>query len=90
MKGPLQTADSRNSLELANATAVAEKQGTYGDENDMDRMGKLQVLRVSPNKLSDASKYSRNYQRQFKFMTVFGYAVVLGNTWEYALMYAPP
>jgi hypothetical protein len=26
---------------------VSEKHGTHGDEMDMDRMGKLQVLRVS-------------------------------------------
>ncbi|KAF2828276.1 GABA-specific permease [Ophiobolus disseminans] len=69
VKGPLQATVSRSSVELANATAVGEKQGTRGDENDMDRMGKVQVL-----------------QRQFKFMSIFGYAVVLGNTWEFALM----
>jgi choline transport protein len=48
-KGPSLTADSHdshNSLELANAVAVGEKQGTHNDETDMDRMGKLQVLRV--------------------------------------------
>lgn len=52
MKGPSETARSHNSLELANAIAVTEKQGTHGDEVDMDRMGKLQVLRVRSNKLS--------------------------------------
>jgi choline transport protein len=58
-KTPSHTADShnsRNSLELANAVAVSEKQGTQNDETDMDRMGKLQVLRVRLNKsLNDAS-----------------------------------
>ena len=27
------------------------------------------------------------YQRQFKFLTIFGFAVLLGNTWEYAMLY---
>lgn len=46
IKGPLEATVSQNSIELANATAVGEKQGTHGDELDMDRMGKLQVLQV--------------------------------------------
>jgi choline transport protein len=50
-KGPSPTTDCRTSIELANAYAVSEKHGTYGDEKDMDRMGKLQVLKVSPIKL---------------------------------------
>lgn len=25
-------------------------------------------------------------QRQFKFLTIFGFAVLLGNTWEYAML----
>ncbi|CAN9322453.1 unnamed protein product [Alternaria alternata] len=69
-KGPSPTTDFRTSIELANAYAVSEKHGTHGDEMDMDRMGKLQVLR-----------------RQFKFLSIFGFAVILGNTWEYSLLY---
>lgn len=46
MKGPSEVTDFRNSVELANAVAVNEKHGTQGDELDMDRMGKVQVLRV--------------------------------------------
>jgi hypothetical protein len=45
-KGPSPTTDFRTSIELANAYAVSEKHGTREDERDMDRMGKLQVLRV--------------------------------------------
>lgn len=89
LKGPSQTTEPHTSIELANAGAVAEKYGTHSDECGMDRMGKLQVLRVSLNKLyEDLSMGLQNYQRQFKFMSIFGYAVILGNTWEYALMYA--
>jgi hypothetical protein len=46
LKGPSQTTGSRNSIELANTIAVSEKHGTQSDERDMDRMGKLQELRV--------------------------------------------
>ena len=46
MKGPSEVTDFRNSVELANAVAVNEKHGTHSDEVDMDRMGKVQVLRV--------------------------------------------
>jgi choline transport protein len=90
MKAPLQTThtpDSRNSIELANAVAVGEKHGTHNDETDMDRMGKLQVLRVSSNKLYNNSAVClQGQQRQFKFFSIFGFAVILGNTWEYSLM----
>jgi hypothetical protein len=34
-------------VETANKVAVYEKLGTERDERDMDRMGKVQVLRVS-------------------------------------------
>lgn len=45
-KVPSQTARSHDSIELANTVAVSEKHGTQSDERDMDRMGKLQELRV--------------------------------------------
>jgi hypothetical protein len=58
-KGPFQTTDAHDSIELENATAVGEKDGTRNDENDMDRMGRIQVLRVSVTKLfDDVSMYS--------------------------------
>ncbi|EMD61337.1 hypothetical protein COCSADRAFT_147942 [Bipolaris sorokiniana ND90Pr] len=69
MKGPSEVIRSRGSIELVNAVAVVEKHGTQGDELDMDRMGKVQVLR-----------------RQFKFLSIFGFAVILGNSWEYSLI----
>ncbi|KAH7067154.1 GABA-specific permease [Paraphoma chrysanthemicola] len=48
---------------------VSEHHGTVHDEMDMDRMGRLQVLR-----------------RNFAFLSIFGYAVILGSTWEYSLV----
>jgi hypothetical protein len=47
LKGPSHTVEPHTSIELANAAVVSEKHGTAEDANDMDRMGKLQVLRVS-------------------------------------------
>lgn len=87
LKGPSQITDSRNSIELANTIAVSEKHGTHGDEKDMERMGKIPELRVCSDNLSDGfSMYLQDYQRQFKFLSIFGFAVILGNTWEYSLM----
>jgi hypothetical protein len=48
-KAPFQTTDAHDGIEFANATT---KHGTRNDENDMDRMGRIQVLRVSVNKAS--------------------------------------
>lgn len=50
MKGPSEVIQSHNSIELANAVGIVEKHGTQDDELDMDRMGKVQVLRVCCNK----------------------------------------
>ncbi|RAR06415.1 amino acid transporter [Stemphylium lycopersici] len=70
LKGPAEAIDYRNSIELANITAVGENNGTHGDENDMDR----------------SLKGLRNCQRQFKFLSIFGFAMILGNSWEYSLI----
>lgn len=87
LKGPSHTTDTRNSIELANLDAASEKHGTHGDEKDMERMGKIPELRVCSDKLFIYS-YMRlqHRQRQFKFLSIFGFAVILGNTWEYSLM----
>jgi hypothetical protein len=57
-KGPSQTTDFRTSIELANAYAVREKHGTQGDEKDMDRMGKLQVLKVNQSKITTTVQHT--------------------------------
>lgn len=44
-------------LEDANATAVSEKHGTRYDQRDMDRMGKLQQLRVGTIKPVSGENY---------------------------------
>lgn len=72
-------------------SAVSEKNGTQRDEVDMDRMGKLQQLRVRQFAVVTSSCVADRSisQRDFKFMSIFGYAVILGSTWEYALVYVP-
>lgn len=46
MKGRSQPTNYRDSIELTSRIAVSENKGTQSDERDMDRMGKLQELRV--------------------------------------------
>lgn len=46
MKDRSQATNSRDSIELTSRIAGSEKRGTQSDEKDMDRMGKLQELRV--------------------------------------------
>lgn len=46
MKREIDTTCSPTSIELVNAVAVGEKDVIHCDEIDMDRMGKVQVLRV--------------------------------------------
>jgi hypothetical protein len=58
LRGPSQTTDSRNNIELADTIAVSEKYGTQSDGRDMDRMGKLQELRVClANCVEEVSPY---------------------------------
>jgi hypothetical protein len=45
-KTPPKGGDIHTSTQLTNTVAVGEKNGTQHDEMDMDRMGKLQQLRV--------------------------------------------
>jgi hypothetical protein len=46
MKGRSQATNFRDSIESTNRIAVNDKHGTQSDGRDMDRMGKLQELRV--------------------------------------------
>lgn len=47
--GDVKPCQQPGQVEVANTTAVYEKYGNQYDEMDMDRMGKLQELRVSKN-----------------------------------------
>lgn len=46
--------EQASQVEIANTTAVYEKYGNEYDEMDMDRMGKLQELRVSKSRSRSA------------------------------------
>lgn len=89
MKGLTDTVVSDESIQLANTPTVNKKHGTQRDERDMERMGKRQQLRVRSRTLRQSCKKPTWSQRQFKFLTIYGFGVVLGCTWEYALMYVP-
>lgn len=58
MKGRSQATNSRNSIELTSRIAMSETQGMQSDERDMDRMGKLQELRVSQRFAPKKSSYT--------------------------------
>lgn len=51
-------------VEAANTTAVYDKHGNKYDEMDMDRMGKLQELRVS-------NTGSRSTQARYKYSDIY-------------------
>lgn len=54
MKGPIvDTTTSTDSIELPDTRAANDKYGTQRDESDMDRMGKIQQLKVCLNELCD-------------------------------------
>jgi amino acid transporter len=36
---------------------------------------------------SSTGTYYLSTQRNFRFLSIFGYAVILGSTWEFALVY---
>jgi len=88
MKDRSQATNSRDSIELTSRIAGGEKRGTQSDEKDMDRMGKLQELRVCHKNAPTKCGRTHRDQRQFKFVTIFGFGVLLGNTWEFSMMYA--
>jgi choline transport protein len=61
------------------------KGATLNDQNDMKRLGKTQELRVGCGALTRSLMY--NYwspacaQRNFRFLSIFGYSLLLGNGW---------
>jgi hypothetical protein len=70
---------------------VYTKGGTAQDGDDMHRMGKLQQLRVcGSHSLNPLALFNQYTQRNFRLSSIFGYSVVMGCTWEYALVYAFP
>jgi len=69
---------------------IGEKYGTQHDRKDMNRLGKLQQLRVRyvfrSSWRRQLTAISPSSQRNFRFLSILGYALILGCTWEYALL----
>jgi len=62
----------------------AEKRGTGPDQYDMQRMGKTQETKVSSLSANDVDDGSilTQVQRNFRFLTIWGFTMVLMATWE--------
>jgi choline transport protein len=58
------------------------KQGTAADQLDMQRMGKTQQTKVLRNMTCSQGSGSDLIQRNFRFLTIFGFTMVLMATWE--------
>jgi choline transport protein len=58
------------------------KQGTVADQLDMQRMGKTQQTKVLRNMKCSHRSRSDLTQRNFRFLTIFGFTMVLMATWE--------
>lgn len=80
MKGPSEAIDSPTSIELANQTAVGEKYGTRSDESDMDRMGKLQELRVCCKRPPERFRYT---DKRSAAIQVFDYLRFRCTPWQH-------
>ena len=60
-----------------------EKKGTNHDQRDMVRMGKMQETRVRKEPFEGyRSLYLHMQQRNFRFLSIFGFTMVLMATWE--------
>jgi choline transport protein len=77
------------------STVPAKYRGTNTDKKDMQTLGKVQVLRVSTPDQQDERANDHlidlsSYQRNFKFLTMLGFASTVICTWEILLSCAPP
>src|SRR5271169_2172171 len=61
------------------------KKGTVEDQRDMYRMGKAQELRVRPQNISRLASANGSAKRNFRFVSIFGFSMILMATWETAL-----
>lgn len=78
---------SQIDLEGSNANLSAEKKGTVDDQRDMFRLGKAQELRVcAPEQILYRNelnvRLTRAPQRNFRFVSIFGFSMILMASWE--------
>jgi choline transport protein len=67
--------------DLENDALVSEKQGTLRDVENMKRLGKDQVFEVRIRSPSPTT-YAKSSKRNFGFLGIFGFAMILMNTWQ--------
>lgn len=60
----------------------SEKKGTAPDQYDMQRMGKTQETKVSLSVMVRPLYVLTIIQRNFRFLTIWGFTMVLMATWE--------
>jgi hypothetical protein len=65
---------------------ITEKKGTSADRHAMWRMGKVQEMRVSCNP-KFGSRSTDAEQRNFRFVSIFGFSMILMASWETMLGY---
>ncbi len=64
---------------------LGEKSGTSKDVEDMKRMGKEQLFKVgrgAPSSRKEKHIDSAIVQRNFGFLSIFGFAMILMQTWQ--------
>jgi len=67
-----------------------EKAGTNNDVQDMRRLGKAQVFKVGRHPIRPLpmrAALTPQKQRNFGFMSIFGFAMILMATWQTLLGY---
>ncbi|KAJ4017451.1 hypothetical protein NW761_015004 [Fusarium oxysporum] len=64
---------------------VEEKKGTAADRADMYRMGKTQETTVRTNTCTLLSWARDITQRNFRFLSIFGFSMILMASWESSL-----
>ena len=81
----------------ANRDVVLDgKHGSTRDVEDMKRMGKEQLFKVGPWFPCRETQPVDNAQRNFGFLSIFGFAMILMQTWQALLgsvinhRFAPP
>ena len=73
---------SQVDIEISNQNLSAGKKGTADDQRDMFRMGKAQELRVSTFFTSMRESSLTFWQRNFRFVSIFGFSMILMASWE--------
>jgi hypothetical protein len=60
----------------------AEMEGTRQDQHDMHVLGRQQELRVSCFRRLSTRQLADSKQRNFRFITILGFACTLMSSWE--------